>query len=122
MDIFETSHRNPEEIFEEMELKERVSTVIFRIFSWVFNILGHFMLLILLISKMKFIPFVAYLLTKMNSIASAFVFALIYGSAVFGMVLSIKWTPYRPAYAQFFMATILVILVLSFDTIGKTAT
>jgi hypothetical protein len=58
----------------------------------------------------------------MKPTASAFVFALIYGSAVFGMVLSIKWTIYRPAYAQFIMAIILVILVLSFDTISKSAT
>lgn len=99
LDVFELSDRSPEEIFQEMEKKERLSTAIFRIFSWIFNILGHFILFIPLISFMNFIPFVAYLLSKMNSTAASFVFSLIYGSAIFSIVLSIKWTFYRPAYA-----------------------
>jgi hypothetical protein len=73
-----------------MEKKERLSTAIFRIFSWIFNILGHFILFIPLISLMNFIPFVAYLLSKMNSTAASFVFSLIYGSAIFSIVLTIE--------------------------------
>lgn len=105
-----------------MEQKERISTIVFRIFSWTFNILGHFLLLIPFIAQMNFIPFVAYLLQKMNSVAAAFVFALLYGSAVFSIVLSIKWTLYRPVYAQIIMAVIFVILVLSLDTVGPSGT
>lgn len=58
----------------------------------------------------------------MNSVAAAFVFALLYGSAVFSIVLSVKWTLYRPVYAQLIMAVIIVILVLSLDTVGKSTT
>jgi hypothetical protein len=35
----------------------------------------------------------------MNVTAASFVFGLIYGTAVFSIALSIKWTPYKPAYA-----------------------
>lgn len=105
-----------------MELKERLSTIVFRVFSWTFNILGHFLLFIPFISMMNWIPFVAYLLQKMNAVAAAFVFALIYGSAVFSIALSLKWTMYRPVYAQFIIAVILVILILSLDTVGQSAT
>jgi hypothetical protein len=62
VDIFEIGERSPEEIFQEMQLKERISTIMFRIFSWIFIIIGHFLVFIPLISLMKFIPFVAYLL------------------------------------------------------------
>jgi hypothetical protein len=104
-----------------MELKERLSTNIFRAFSWTFNLFGHFLLLIPFISYMNWIPFVGYLLQNMNAVAAAFVFSLLYGSAVFSIVLSIKWTLYRPVYAQFIIAVILVILILSLDTISKSA-
>lgn len=56
----------------------------------------------------------------MNAVAAAFVFSLLYGSAVFSIVLSIKWTLYRPVYAQFIIAVIIVILILSLDTISKS--
>ena len=104
-----------------MEVKERTSTIVFRVFSWFFNIFGHFLLMIPLIAKIDFIPFVVYLLKYMNSVAAAFLFSLIYGSAVFTIVLSIKWTLYRPVYAQFIIAVVLVILALSFDTVGQSS-
>ena len=71
---------------------------------------------------MNWIPFVAFLLQKMNAVAAAFVFALLYGSAVFSIVLSVKWALYRPVYAQLIMIVLIVILFLSIDTVGQSAT
>jgi cobalamin synthase len=73
------------------------------------NVLGHFLLFSPIIKLMAWIPLVGWLLSSILSFA-AFLFALVWGTCLHFLILSIAWIVYRPIYG-ILMLSISVVMI-----------
>ena len=91
------SKKSSDELFEDMNQSNECQTKAFRWVSWLGSTLGHFLLFMPIIKLLAWIPLVGTLLASVLG-AAAFLFALIWATALHFLVMGLAWLFYRPVY------------------------
>ncbi len=84
-----------------------------RIFAWVLNMIGHFLLFSPIIKLLAWIPLVGWLLAAIIKFA-AVIFAVIWGSLMHLVVMCVAWIVYRPLIGTIMLVGIGITLYIIF--------
>ena len=95
IDVVRVGEVSSDEIFEGFEAGNACTTKCFRYMTLIMNIVGHFCLFMPIIKLFSWIPFVGYFLAGILAVA-AFMFALVWGTMLWLMILCVAWIVYRP--------------------------
>ena len=113
IDYIECGERSGHEVIDNLGKENSSMTKIFRFASWIMNVLGHYLLFSPLIALMTWIPLVGYFLGAIVAFA-AFLFALIWGSTIHLLIMSMAWIFYRPLVGLLMLACVFGLIGLCF--------
>lgn len=77
------------------------------------NIVGHFCLFMPIINVFSWIPFVGYFLSAILAVA-AFMFALVWGTMLWLMILCVAWIVYRPLFGCLLLVGVVSMFAVMF--------
>lgn len=100
-----------------MREDNRDTSTAYRLCAYFCNVLGHYLIFSPLIALFAWIPLVGKLLSSIVAFA-VFIFALIWGTALHLLVMSVAWIVYRPLYGLLLLAGVIG-LVYIMSTGGK---
>ena len=105
VDCVRDTMMSAEEYFDAMASEIKTAARCIRPTGIILNILGLFLLFMPVISLLKWIPLVGWLLGGIVAVA-AFVFALVVGSVIACLVIAIAWVFYRPLIGVLFLTLV----------------
>jgi len=109
--FIEEGEKSPDAVFAELEEKNAATSKCIRRSCWFFTCLGHFLFLIPLIEGLAWIPFIGSLLSMVVGVA-ALIFALVWGTLLFFLIMCTAWLVYRPILSIIGLTLILVVLIV----------
>lgn len=116
VDYVVVGRREAEEVLADLDNQNKCTTTCFRWSAWVMMILGHFLLFSPIIALFKWIPLVGWLLGGVLAVA-AFVFALLWGTIVHLVILTVAWIRFRPLFGALLLSIVGIAIVIMF-TVG----
>lgn len=90
---------------EQFEARNSHGSVKRRLAAWLLNVLGNLLVLHPVISEFTWIPFIGHLMVGLPKLATV-VLALIFGSVLTLLVLSLSWVWYRPLQALLLLSVV----------------
>ena len=116
LQVFEMHHKSIPawRVFLRMRGRNIKNTVMIRLVSWVFMVVGHWLLFSPIIDLMGAIPLVGSLLAAAVAWV-ALIFSLVWGTLLHLLVMIVAWLFHRPIFSLILMAGVIACLIVIFS-------